>query len=150
MVSISLSPSPTWNANKLESVEHIRNGGGGAQSAGERSAPRAACGTYDEPKPVVPSRRSPRRKPESSPPLTSRRQPRSGRWRSLNPCQASGCYDPSRGKTKKDTHTRVLINDKYDGGLPQGRSARVFSPGMCQVTGRLECKPLLLCSARIL
>lgn len=31
-----------------------------------------------------------------------------------------------------------------------GRTARVFSPGIYLVTGRLECKPLLLCSARIL
>lgn len=53
-------------------------------------------------------------------------------------------------RTTKQKQTRVLINDKYDSGLPLSRAARVFSPGIYLVTERLECKPLLLCSARIL
>lgn len=47
------------------------------------------------------------------------------------------------------TTTRALVNDKYDTGFPLSR-ARVLSPGIYLVTERLECKPLLLCSARIL
>lgn len=108
---------------------------------------------YDQQKPFIPLLCSLRRKLESSPLLASsgrvsRQERLSGRWGRLNPCQASGCCDTSRGEFKKAP--QVLINDKYDSGLPLGRAARVCSPGIYLVTGRLGCKPLLLCSARIL
>lgn len=53
-------------------------------------------------------------------------------------------------KTHTQTHTRSWSMTNVSVAFPPGRAARVWSPGIYLVTGRLGCKPLLLCSARIL
>lgn len=57
-------------------------------------------------------------------------------------------------KKSKITHTHThesWLMTNMTVAFRWGRAARVFSPGIVYlVTGRLECKPLLLCSARIL
>lgn len=109
----------------------------------EAGCPRGCMVNMGSTKPFIPLHCSPRRTLGSSPPLLassdrgSRQETLPGRWKSPNPCQASGRYAPRRGK-KHETNAPLAF--RWAERL--GSSSR-YIPG--NWTTRMQAPPFMLC-----